>query len=74
MDHFEVEVGKVKKPARLAGVERLGLVEVGEVFMICEDLHRKGGAMEVVAPGFQGANDCKEFSVIDVIIMFGGGE
>ena len=30
--------------------------------------------MEVVAPGFQGANDSEEFAVIDVIVAFSGGE
>ena len=30
--------------------------------------------MKIVAPGFQGANDCKEFPVIDVVIVFGGRE
>ena len=38
-------------------VKRLGLSKVGKVLMIGEDLHRKGGAMEVVAPGFQDTND-----------------
>ena len=74
MDHFEVEVGKVNKPACLSVVKRLGLAEIGEILMIGEYLHRKGGAMEIVVPGFQGANDRKEFSVIDVVIAFGGGE
>ena len=42
--------------------------------MVGEDLYRKGGAMEVVAPGFQGANDGEEFAVIDVVVALGGGE
>ena len=58
VDHFEVKVGKVNKPARLAAVERLGLTEVGEILMICEHLHRKGGAVEVVAPRFKGTDYC----------------
>ena len=42
--------------------------------MVGEDLHWKGGAMEVVAPGFQGANDGEEFTIIDIVVAFGGGE
>ena len=52
MDHFKVEVGEVNEPARLAAVKRLGLAEVGEVFVVREDLHGEGGAMEIVVPGF----------------------
>ena len=74
MDHLQVEIGKVNEPACLAMVERLGLSEVGEILMVGEDLHREGGTMEIMAPGFQGANDGKEFSVIDVVVSFGGGE
>ena len=74
MDHFEVEVSEVNEPACLAAVKRLGLTEVGEVFVISEYLHRKGRTMEIVAPGFQGANDGEEFAVVDVIVALGGGE
>ena len=35
--------------------------------MVSEDLYGKGGAMEVVAPGFQGANDSEEFAIIDIV-------
>ena len=42
--------------------------------MVGEDLHWKGGAMGVVAPGFQGADDGEEFAVIDVVVVFGGGK
>ena len=52
MDHFEVEVGEVNEPACLAAVECLGLAEIGEVLVVGKDLHREGGAMEIVAPGF----------------------
>ena len=42
--------------------------------MVGEDLYRKGGAMEVVVPRFQGANDGEEFTVIDVVVALGRGE
>ena len=74
MDHFQVKVGKVNEPTRLAAVERLGLAEIGKVLVVGEDLHRKGRAMKIVVPGFQGANNSQEFSVIDVVVPLGGGE
>ena len=49
--HFEVKVCEVNKPTRLSAIERLGLSEIGEVFMVGEDLYRERGAMEVMAPG-----------------------
>ena len=42
--------------------------------MVGEDLYWKGGAVEVVAPRFQGANDSEEFSIIDIVVAFSGGE
>ena len=74
MDHFEVKVGEVNEPACLAPVECLGLVEVGEVFMVGEDLYRERRAMEVMAPGFQGANDSEEFAIIDIVVPLSRGE
>ena len=70
MDHFQVEVGKIDEPMGLSTVEVLGGTEVGEVFMIGKDLDRKWGSMEVMSPGFQGSDDGKEFSVIDVVVLF----
>ena len=74
MDHFQVEVSEVNKPTCLASVKRLGLSEIGKVFMVGEDLHRERRAMEVVPPRLQGANDSEKLAVIDIVIPFGGGE
>ena len=45
-------------------------MEVGEVLMVSKDLYREWESMEVMSPGFQGADNSKEFSVIDVIVSF----
>ena len=42
--------------------------------MVGEDLHWEGGAVEVVAPRFQGTNDGEEFTIIDIVVAFGRGE
>ena len=68
MDHLQVEIGEVNKPARL------GLAEIGKIFVVSEDLHREGGTMEVVTPRLQGVNNSEKFAIIDIIIPFGGGE
>ena len=70
MDDFQIKICEVEQPPCLAAVEILGLTEVRQVLVICEDLDRKWGSMEVVPPGFQGMDNCEEFSVIDVIILF----
>ena len=44
MDHFGIGVGEVDEPARLSAIERLGLAEVGEVFVIHKDLYWEGEA------------------------------
>ena len=48
----------------------MGLSKVGKVFVVSKNLYRKRGAMEVVSPGIQGANDGKEFMVINIVISF----
>ena len=55
-------------------VKRLGLAKVGKIFVVGEDLYGEGGAMEIVAPRFQGANDGEEFTIIDIIVPFSRGE
>ena len=50
VDHFQVEVREVDEPTGLSSVEVLGGTEVGEVFMVSEDLDWEGGSMEVVSP------------------------
>ena len=58
----------------MSAVERLGLAEVGKIFVVGEDLHREGGTMEVVTPRLQGVNDGEKFAIIDIVISFSGGE
>ena len=74
MDNFQVEVGEVNKPMGLSMVKGLGETEVGEVFVVNEDLDRKWGSMEVMSPGFQHSDDGKEFSVIDIVVSLHWGE
>ena len=50
-------------------IEGLGEMKVSEIFVVSEVLHGEWGSMEVMLPGFQGTDDCEEFSVIDVIVL-----
>ena len=52
----------------------MGLMEIGKVLVVGEDLYGERRAMEIVAPRFQGANDSEEFAVIDVVVALGRGE
>ena len=74
MDHFEIEVSEVNQPPCLATVECLGLPEIGKIFVIREDLHRKGGTMKVMLPQLQGADDREKFVIVDVVVTFCRGE
>ena len=74
MDHLQVEVGEVDEPARLSAVERLGLAEISKVLVVGEDLHGERGAVEIVTPRFQGANNSEQFPVVNIVVAFGGGE
>ena len=50
VDHFQVKVCEVDEPVGLSSVEVLGGMEVGEVFMVGENLDWEGGSVEVVPP------------------------
>ena len=58
----------------LATGEILCGTEVEEVFVVGEDNDRVWVPFEVVMPGFQGPDDGKEFSIIDLVILFCGIE
>ena len=62
------------KPPCLMMVQVLGLLEVHQVFVVSEDLDRKGGSMDVASPGLQGMDNHEEFVVIDVIVLFSWNE
>ena len=70
MGEAEVEICKVKEPTGLAAVKALGRAEEGHVFMVSKDLNRKRGAMEIMTPCFESANDSKEFTIINIIVSF----
>ena len=74
VDHFQIEVGEIEEPTGLSAIEVLSLAEVGKVLMVGEDLNRGGGALKVMPPSFQSADDGEEFPIEDIIVSFGGVE
>ena len=74
MDDFKIKIGKVKQPPCLVMVEVLGLTEVHQVLVVSNDLDRERRAVEVVPPGLQGMDDCKEFLVVDDIVVLSWDE
>ena len=51
-------------------IEIMGLSEIGQIFVVCEDLDCGGGPQEVMAPGVQSLHDGKQFMIIDIVIVF----
>lgn len=45
-------------------------MEIGKILMVNEDQYWEGGFMKIMSPGFQGADDGKEFAVVDVVVSF----
>ena len=74
MGEAEVEICKVKEPTGLAAVKALWGAEEGQVFMVGKDLNRKRGAMKIMTPCFESANDSEEFAIINIIVSFCRGE
>ena len=74
IDDFKIKISEVKQPPCLLMVEVLGLMEVCQVLVISEDLDEERGSVEVMPLGLQGADDCEEFSVIDVAVLLSWDE
>ena len=70
MDHCEVEICKVQEPVSLASIQGLRFAEVGQIFVVRENLDWERGTMEIVPPGFESTDDSEEFSVINIVISF----
>ena len=74
MDDFEVKISEVEQPSHLVTVKVLCLMKVCQVLVIGKDLDGEQGVMEVVPPRPQGADDCKELPVVNVVVLFGWDE
>ena len=70
MDYREVEVGEKEGPTGLVAREFLFCLEIRKVIMVSPDFEGLFAAFEVVAEVFQGADDGKEFFIMNVIIEF----
>src|SRR6267154_1653994 len=70
MVEFKVKLIQGELPASLAAGEVLSGAEVKKVLMVGEDNDRVWVPFEVMAPSFQGSDDGKEFSIVDLIVPF----
>ena len=70
MRHREMKLLKEVGPASLAMVEVLRIPEICEILMISENLKGKRIAKEVLAPFLQCGHNCKEFLVVDFVVVF----
>jgi hypothetical protein len=71
VDDGERKLGEKEGPAGLTTGKFLFGAEILEVAMVGPNFKRFGVAFEVVAKGLKGADNGKEFFVVDVIILFG---
>ncbi len=71
---MDVVVRQAQEVAGDAPVDSLWVSPVLEVVMVREDDNWVGAPNEEVSPVFKASDDGQEFSVIDVIVSFGGIE
>ena len=64
----EVELRKVFRPSDLAVGEEFGCGKIFQVFVVCDDIDCFGGTFEVVVPGLESFENCKQLFVMDVIV------
>ena len=64
----EVELRKVFRPSDLAAGEKFGCGKIFQVFVVHDDVDCFGGTFEIVAPGLESFENCKQFFVMDIIV------
>ena len=64
----EVELRKVFGPLDLVVSEEFGCGKIFKVFVISDNVYCFGGSFEVVVPGLESFENCKQFFVVDVIV------
>ena len=74
VDDKEAKAGEFEGPTGLAPSKKLFFEEVFKVFMISPNSKFVAGAFKVMPPSNEGADDSKEFEVMDRIIGFRGIE
>jgi len=67
---IEVKLRQVLQPMSLLPSKILGVAEVGEVLVVGDYIDRNWGTFEVMPPFLECFKYCKEFLIIDVIILF----
>ena len=52
----------------LSASKNLGGGKISEILVIRDYIYRKGGAFQVVSPGFESLEDGKKFLVVNVVV------
>src|SRR6266404_1863759 len=71
---MDVVVCQMQEVTGDAPVDPLWVSPVLEVIMVREDNHWVGASDEEVSPVFQASDDGHKFSVVDIVVSFGGVE
>src|SRR5712671_5911637 len=71
VDDGKIILGEEKRPSSLTVGEFLLCSEVGEVIVVGPYFKGFRMTLKVMAESFEGANDSKEFFVVDVVVEFG---
>ena len=72
MSEAELESGEVEGPAGVAAAEVLCGAPIFEIGVVGDDFEGLGKSFEEVAPVFEGFDDGEHFSVVDLVVAFGG--
>ena len=66
----KVKFGTVKQPLCLLSIKIVRLVEIGQVFMVHENLDCMRGTEKVMLPSIQGSHNGEQLPIIDVVVVF----
>ena len=80
--HHEVKLTEVLHPAGLPAIKDLGSREILQILVVCNNVDRLRGAIEIILPDAEGIEvmppdaegikDSKGFLVMHVVVEFGG--
>ena len=74
-DHpFNVKVLEKKSPTSLTTREFTRVLYIRKIFVVGNDGNGERGALKIVFPLRESKNDCKKFTVVNIIVAFGEEE
>ena len=70
----QIELREEFRPMSLTTHQNLGCTEIFKIFVVCDNINRDRGTLEIMPPSSKGCKDRQEFFVVSVVVDFSRGK